>query len=69
MEKRMPVVAFLLVVACVFVSQVLAQETSLPNFISGTITKVDRGKKEIAVRNKDGQMRLQWNQETHINRS
>ncbi len=69
MGKRIPVVAFVLVMASVFVSRGLAQEISPPNFIRGTITQVDPGKKEIAIRNKDGEVRLQWNQATQVNGS
>ena len=69
MKKETPIVVLVLTAGWFFFGQAVAEEISPPSFVKGAITKVDSGKKEIAVRTEEGEMLFHWNPETRVNGS
>jgi len=66
MEKGVLITVLALMTAVALVGGVWGQKNSPPGAFSGTITKVDWGKKEIVVENSGGEMTFQWTDETRV---
>ena len=66
MEKGTVITILAVVLGAAFVGGVWAQNDSAPGVFSGTVIKVDRSSKELAIQNKDGQMTFRWNDATRF---
>jgi hypothetical protein len=66
--KRNPDKVLAVLMGLVFAGDVWAQTGSIPGVFSGTVTKVDRAKKEFAVQNAGVEMIFLWTEGTQVNR-